>query len=492
MPRVMQTASYHAGRIVLTAASLTFILATTSAVQSQSPSSPASDTIVLRWNATLLQAVRNVRFGPPFTARALAITHTCMYDAWAAYDARALGTRLGGKLRRPPGESTSANKEVAVSYAAYRALANLFPSQVALFDEVMSGLGLDPRDDSTDPFTPAGVGNIACAAVLDWRRDDGANQYGDLSNGTPYSDYTGYKAINDPEHLVDPNRWQPLRTPTGAAQVFLAPHWRNVTPFALTAPDQFRPNAPRLHPHPGYARQAEAIRAISAGLTDREKAIAEYWVDGPATETPPGHWNLLAQWVSQRDEHDIDTDVKMFFVLGNALLDASIAVWDCKAAYDYVRPISAVRFVFDGHAIEAWAGPFQGTQLIPADRFTSYIATPPFPEYTSGHSAFSAASATVLRLVTGSPRFGATYVFPAGGSAIEPGVTPAADVTLHWRTFDDAADEAGISRRYGGIHFQQGDLESRRMGKQIGRQAGRKAVAYFTGDVPLSLARSAK
>ena len=189
----------------------------------------------------------------------------------------------------------------------------------------------------------------------------------------------------------------------------------------------------------------------------------------------------MSQFVSRRDRHTLEDDVKMFFVLGNALLDASISVWECKVFYDYVRPITAVRHVFAGSQIAAWAGPFLGTQLIPAERFRSYIATPPFAEYTSGHSAFSAASAEVLKRFTGRPSFGASFTFKAGASTVEPGAVPASDVTLAWKTFDDAADEAGLSRLLGGIHFRQGDLESREMGRRIGRQAWSKALAYFDG-----------
>jgi hypothetical protein len=232
-------------------------------------------------------------------------------------------------------------------------------------------------------------------------------------------------------------------------------------------------------------KQVDEVVALSASLSDREKMIAEYWADGPSTETPPGHWNLFAQHVSRRDGHDLDADVKLFFVLGNALLDASIAVWDCKVAYDYARPVSAVRFLFAGQLIQAWAGPFLGTRSIPAEQFQSYIATPPFAEYTSGHSAFSTVSATVLRLFTGSPRLEASYTFSRGSSIVEPGVTPGSAVTLAWRTLDDAADEAGLSRRYGGIHFRQADLESRRMGQQIGHVVWRKAQEYFNGTAGL-------
>jgi len=161
--------------------------------------------------------------------------------------------------------------------------------------------------------------------------------------------------------------------------------------------------------------------SLSAALTDREKMIAEYWEDGPSSETPPGHWSLLAQYVSRRDGHDLDADVQLFFILGNALLDASIAVWDCKVTFDYVRPVSAVRFLFARQVIEAWAGPFRGTRWIEAEQFQSYLQTPPFAEYTSGHSAFSAAAATVLRLFTGSSRLSASYTFAAGSSRIARG-----------------------------------------------------------------------
>jgi hypothetical protein len=252
-------------------------------------------------------------------------------------------------------------------------------------------------------------------------------------------------------------------------------------PFALKRPDQFRPPEPALYPDREYVQQVDEILRFSAGLNDRQKVIAEYWADGPNTETPPGHWSLLAHVVSRRDYHDLDEDVKMFFVLGNAMLDASIAVWDCKVAFDYVRPMTAARFLYGGQRIRAWGGPFQGTQLIPGERFQSYIATPPFAEYTSGHSAFSAAAATVLRLFTGSPYFGASFTFAAGASTIEPGATPARDIRLAWHTFDQAADEAGLSRRYGGIHFRSADLASREMGRNIAREAWRVASAYFGG-----------
>jgi hypothetical protein len=149
----------------------------------------AESNVVLEWNDVLLQTVRNTRFAPMLTARALAIVHTCMYDAWAAYDPVAVGTQFGGSLRRPDTDHTDANKQHAISFAAYRALVDLFPTQkTVLLDPLMVSLGYNPLDTSTDTTTPAGIGNVAAAAVLVFRHADGSNQLGDLHPGA-YSDY---------------------------------------------------------------------------------------------------------------------------------------------------------------------------------------------------------------------------------------------------------------------------------------------------------------
>lgn len=418
-----------------------------------------------------------------WTARALAMVHTAMFDAWAAYDSIAVGVSWDQDVRRPLRDRTESAVSAAVSMAAYRTLADLFPTQTStLFDPLLQRLGLAPASASTDLATPTGLGNRCAAFVLTGRHADGANQLGMLG-GAAYSDYTGYAPVNTPDRLVDPNRWQPLRNADGTAQAFIAPHWRLVKPFALTSAAQFRPPPPPLFPDSRYRAEAEAVVRLSADLTDREKAIAEYWADGPNTETPPGHWALLAQAVAARDRHTLSDDVVMYFALANALLDASIAVWEAKTAYDYVRPISAIRFLFAGQTIAAWGGAGQGTRLIPGETFLPYIATPAFAEYSSGHSGFSAAAATVLTAFTGSPLFGASVTIRAGSSVVEPGRTPAVDITLGWPTFDDAASEAGISRRYGGIHFESADLVSRAMGVAIGRQVWR-AVEQRIGGRP--------
>src|SRR5579872_5279319 len=96
---------------------------------------------VVSWNNTLLQSIRDTKPGPPMVARDIAIAHTAMFDAWAAYDAHADGTRLGGALRRPERERTLDNKQKAISFAAYRALLDLFPTEAAMFTAEMTSLG---------------------------------------------------------------------------------------------------------------------------------------------------------------------------------------------------------------------------------------------------------------------------------------------------------------------------------------------------------------
>jgi hypothetical protein len=465
------------------------------------------ESVVVLWNKAALQGVRDSKLGPPMVARALAIIHTSAYDAWAAYDGTALGTGYGDALRRPPGERTAANKSKAISFAAYRAAVDLFPGDATtVFEPLMRELGYDPADVSTDAATPAGVGNLAARAILDHRHRDGANQLGDEPGGVagvPYSDYTGYRPVNDPMDLRtgfdvntvhDPNRWQPLRyvNADGAllTQPFLGAQWSRVAPFALTSAAELRFARPEQFGSPGYLRQAQAVLELSADLTEQQKVITEYWADGPRSELPPGHWNLFAQFVSQRDGHGageggIDRDVKMFFTLTNALLDAGICCWENKRTFDSERPITAVRYLFSGQRVWAWAGPYRGTQLINGEDWLPYqpstFPTPPFPEHTSGHSTFSAAGAEVLKLFTRSDRFGASVTFPAGSSRIEPGAVPSQQVTLRWDTFSQAAGEAGISRRYGGIHFERGDLAGRAAGRLVGLQAWARAQAYFLG-----------
>jgi hypothetical protein len=342
----------------------------------------SGDSVVLAWNQQLLDSIAATKTGPTIAARALAVLHSAIYDAWTAYDATAVPTMANGNGQRPSVERTVDNKSKAVSFAAYLALVDLYPARQGLFADKMAALyGVDFAADTTAPAT---VGTRAAQAVLDYRHHDGANQLGDEPGGTPgvaYADYTGYKPSpkNTWDKVGDPDRWQPLCIPTpppgatsctGKIQTYLTPFWAKVKPFALTKLDQFRPPGPYTYlgadgkPSGQYVGQIDKMTQYSKQLDDFRKTTAEYWEDGPGTVTPPGHWNQFAQWVARRDANSVDKDARMFFALNNGLLDASITAWDGKGTWDSIRPISAIRWLYKDKLIQAWGGPYKGPSYI--------------------------------------------------------------------------------------------------------------------------------
>jgi PAP2 superfamily len=459
-------------------------------------------TVSVKWAESALTAIRHIgaagspvdraRIGPPMVARSLAILHTAIYDAWAVHDAVALPTRL--RLVRVTG-AADAQIEAAISHAAYKVLLDQFPSEAATFEATLASLGLSPST-STDGTTPQGIGNLAAQAVLAHRLDDGANQRGNLTaSGAIYADTSGYASLNPPitvtapsaaADLPRPERWQPLGylDSGGVMRVpgFIAPHWERVTPFALSSAGQFRPGPPAAITSQAFLDQARYVVEVQDKLNAQQKVIAEYWADGPSSELPPGHWELFAIHVSTRDAHSLHDDVKMFFALANAIHDAAIATWECKRYYDYARPVTAIRHLFRGKRLRGWTGSAEAT--IDGQAWRPYqvstFPTPPFPEYTSGHSAFSMAGAEVLRRFTGSDAFDHGYqqTVPL---RVEPGLAAATDVELHWSTFTEAALEAGESRLYGGIHFYEGNAAGLALGAKAGAQAFDLAERHWSG-----------
>ena len=465
----------------------------------------ATQSAVVVWNAAALQEVRLNRLGPPIVARALAVAHTCMYDAWAAYDPVAVPVS-STVPRRPLHEVNTHNKTKAVSHAAYHCLRNLFPGGQTRLADTLRSLGFDPNDTQTTNLTyGAGVGNAAAAAVLASRRHDGSNQYGDLAPGA-YSDYTGYVPRNAPMpfclptdpvgcplNIADPLRWQPLTGPTGTVQKYIAPHWERVRGFALTSSSQFD-TLPEVAAGPRYLQSPQLLQAdvdqvvqISGALTPWQKLLVEYWADGPESELPPGHWGLYAQYVARRDFNSatsLDRDVKMFFAMHNASFDAGIVAWTLKRRHDGVRPITAVRANKNGKSIFAWGGPGQPSRWIGGSRWTPYNPgsnlSPAFPGWVSGHATFSAASAAVLRNFTGSDAFNYTTVIPANFGRVEPGV-PAVPTQLSYATFTQAANDAAATRLLGGIHFNDDNTVGLVVGDRVGQQAWQMSQFLFEG-----------
>jgi len=441
--------------------------------------------LAVQWDKTLLSVESKAKLGPPATSRAIAIVHTAMYDAWACYDNIASGTMAGKTLRRPAAERTTANKEKASSFAAYRACLDLFPSQKAELDAKMAFLGFDINDTTEDTSLPQGIGNKVARLLIDFRHTDGANQLGDLHAGA-YSDYTGYVPVNTATTVNDPAHWQPLTFSNGATPGYIAPHWGNVVPFGMSSGSAFRPSAPPAFGSPTYIAQINDMLAYNDVMDDEKKVIAEYWADGPGSVLPPGHWMLFGQWVSDRDRHTLDQDIKMFFLLGNAVMDAGIACWDAKRTYDTSRPITAIRDLMAGKQVYSFISPVAGFGMVDGSAWLPYqlptFITPPFPEYTSGHSTFSAAGAEILKRWTGSDTFGYSVTVPAGSMTFEPNL-PAAPVTLGWGTFSDAADQAGISRLIGGIHFSAANIEGKACGRKVGEAVWNRGMAFINGTI---------
>ena len=298
-----------------------------------------------------------------------------------------------------------------------------------------------------------------------------------------------------------------------------------------------------LNPHTGQPYEEQWVPR-----GDYTRVLAEFWADGPETETPPGHWFTILNYVSDHPLFekrfkgegpildDLEWDVKAYFALGGAVHDAAVSAWGIKGWYDYVRPISAIRWMaargqssdpgrprynpaglplIDGYIelvqardslagedwehigkikLKSWRGPayiadpdtdLAGVGWILAENWWPYqqptFVTPPFAGYISGHSTFSRAAAEVLTLLTGDPFFpGGLGEFRAERNrflAFEEG--PSVDVVLQWATYRDAADQTSLSRIWGGIHPPADDIPGRAIGARIGVDAFALAEAYF-------------
>ena len=427
---------------------------------------------------------------PTIIARTLEIWATAMYDAWAAYDKKAVGSRLGAKLRRPPAEHTLEHKQKAISYASYHALLFVYPESEDYLRSEMKRLGYDPDVVSTDSTTPEGVGYLAASAVIEYRKNDGANQLGNEvgSDGTAYSDYTYYRPVNPPDKILDPDRWQPITftSPDGKQFTpgFLTPHWYRVKPFALESSEQFRPGPPPTTKTDDELLRKETLQCLTynQNLTDEQKAIVEFMRDGPRSTGQSGHWLRFAQDVSRRDKYDLDRDVKLYFVIANVANDAFISCWETKRFYDSSRPWTLVRHYFKGQTIKGWAGPQGGVVEMPAEQWHPYspyvFVTPPFPGYTSGHATVSGACSKMLELFTGTDTYG---FFERRRHCELTETNPGETVVLDLPTWSATAEMAALSRALGGYHIPIDNNVGLKVGRQIAEWSWPKYQEYFNG-----------
>jgi hypothetical protein len=487
------------------------------------------------------------------------------------------------------------------------------------FDSIMYSYCLAKTATTTyTGSSPTAVGDRIARAVIEYGLADGSNEAKGYSSPyvpvNPPLDVTSLKPVK----LVDPTRWQPLEIgqgftqngiPTGTTQVAIDPFWGRVSAFGTTTLDAagapIDPGPPpRLgDPKTDAALKAQIVEIIrdssmldpDAGPTldispatrgandlgtndgrglatnpmtgepyaaevvnqaDFYRVMAEFWADGPRSETPPGHWNVIANEASDRilagpmllriggsgpPVDRLEWDVKLYLALNAAVHNAAIVAWGLKGQYDSIRPISLIRYMgglgqssdpraasYDRRglplvpglielitpassakgqrhealaahvgrvAVLSWGGSpsdptseVAGVKWMLATAWVPYqlpsFVTPSFPAYASGHSAFSRAAAEVLAGFTGTSYFPGglgNYSVRSGGLGFELG--PTGPIDLEWATYYDAADQAGQSRLFGGIHIQADDFTGRRLGSLCGRAAWHLAQEYYAGAV---------
>jgi hypothetical protein len=567
------------------------------------------------WDEQLLALIRQVVPAPTVHARNLFHTSAAMWDAWAAYDDEADGYFVAEKHSAPDvtaareaAISFAAYRILLWRYFQVTAL-DVADEQLA---ETMASLCYRTDYATTEGDNPAALGNRIAEAVIAYGATDGALE-GQRYTDDSYRPVNEPLIVAEPGTVMaDPSRWQPLALERqvsqngvpipGQIQTFIGPNWGHVTSFGLPPSDAGVPIDPGPPPELGGSTDQafkdaaiEVIRyssmldpadgeTLDAGpgslgdnplgsndgdgyaenpvtgepyednttlRADFARALAEFWADGPQSETPPGHWNVVANTVSDTpgfhfriggDGEGVDRlewDVKLYLALNGAVHDAAIAAWGLKGHYDSARPISMIRYMgglgqssdpngpsydpgglplVDGlvevitpessaagarhvhladHvgeiAILAWqgfpadpetqtsgVGWIRAVDWVPYQRST--FVTPAFAGYISGHSTFSRAAAEVLTAFTGSPYFPgglSEWTTPAGELLHEEG--PTEDVALQWATYYDAADQAGLSRLFMGIHVSPDDFEGRRAGSVCGLQAWALATKYFDG-----------
>jgi membrane-associated phospholipid phosphatase len=382
--------------------------------------------VVTDWNGAALAAIRAGNTSPPAASRNLAILHAAIYDA--VNGVRQTHEPYLVAERAPPGASPDA----AAIAAAHAVLTALYPADAVTFDalrtrQLVRERALWPREAGSK------WGAQVAAAILAARVDDGAA----ATAPWPGSD--------------EPGKWRPTVSFGGIVRPALLPLWGRVRPFALESGSRFRPPAPPVLDSERYAADVARVQAFgrldSAVRTTEQTEIALFWAYGPGSATPPGHWNQIAQGVARRRGDTVEQNARLFALLNLALADAAIVSWECKYAFDLWRPITAIQLAdTDGnpltHADPSW------TPLLP---------TPPFPEYTSGHSTFSGAAAVVLALFYGRDRI----EFDAVSDDL-PGVIRS------YEGFWDAALESGASRVYGGIHFPSANVRGLLTGARTG------------------------
>jgi len=427
--------------------------------------SPAPQSVARQWDEEILSAIRIDLPRPPIHARNLFHLSVAMWDAWAAYDPMAIGylttekqTSTNIEADRAEAISYAAYGVLSERYSA--ALSVGAATSLASFTARMVALGYDPTITTTTGDTPAAVGNRIAQAVISYGLNDGSNEANNYKDPT-YSPANPPLIVALPGTTMnDPNRWQPLALShqvtqngipiPGNVQVYVAPQWGSVLSFAANLDALIPEPPPKLHdPVTDAAFKQEAVEEIqrSSQMTpddgatldispaatgnnplgtndgggypvnpitgqpytpeivkrgDYRRVIAEFWADGPNSETPPGHWNVMANYVSDSPQlvkriegtgpivNDLEWDVKLYFALNAAVHDAAVGCWGTKRIYDSTRPISMIRYMGELGQSSDPTGPSYNPDGLPLVPGLIEVITPESSAAGERHAALAA------------------------------------------------------------------------------------------------------
>jgi hypothetical protein len=390
---------------------------------------PSGD-MVIQWNDILRDSIRTAGTSATAASRIAAITHAAVYDSVNAL-ARTHEVYLVDALAHP-----KASREAAVAAAAHRALVGLYPAQAATLDAKLVA-SLDTIPDGKAEDDGVALGRSVADQILALRQNDGS--------GVVLPPYLG---------APGPGQWRP----TSLSAPGQLPQWADVTPFAMTSPDQFRPSDPPALTSATYTAAFNEVKELgsvtSATRTADQTAIARFWASGAGTPSAIGHLNLMAQIAAQQQGNTLEENARLFAAINIALADATISGWDVKYEVNYWRPQAGIREAAD-----------DGNDATVADpAWTPLLSTPPHPSYISTLSANSSAAATVLAEFFGTDNI--AFTLPAQSPTL-----PARSFT----SFSQAAAEAASSRVFAGIHWNFDN----NVGLAVGNTIGNYVMANF-------------
>jgi hypothetical protein len=378
--------------------------------------------VVLQWNDIALNLIRTDKTSPPMAARNLAMLHTSIYDAVNGINPKHKVYKVNVKV------SKNASGKAAAIAAAYRVLTIAYPKQASSLEaSYRQALALVPESLAKSEGVKVGI--FVADQIITWRSKDG-------SNAQPL--YVPLQKIGS---------WQPIPPDLKPASM---PYWKDVQPFVMKQRSQFRISKMPSLGSAEYTQEFNLVKKIGAAesnaRTTDQTAIAQFWLNGPGTLTPPGHWNQMATHLAQHKGYTLAQNARLLMLLNVALADASIIDGDQKYTFHRWRPLTAIR------QADADSNP----QTSPDFNWVSLLPTPASPAYVSGHSTFSGAADAVL-----TQTFGQVKLM----------VKPDPSVNLSPRSFSritQAAEEAGMSRIYGGAHWPSDNRDGLAAGRALG------------------------